>query len=239
MFRSLLVLLLSLSFAHAAEADKTAESIKANLQKNYVQLIGPISQVNKSPMAGLYEVVTGDHIFYTDKSVQYLIDGNMFDLKRRSNITEARSRTLFAIDVSKLPLELALKKVKGDGKRVLITFEDPHCGYCKKLAQELTHIDNVTHYLFMYPIFEGSAELVRDITCSKQPFQAWDDWMLKAIRPTTGSCAAKSEQILALGRKLKVNGTPAIIFTNGVINPGYMPAAQLDEALNKNGSTGF
>ena len=92
MFRTLLLLLLSVSLAHAAETDKTAAAIKDTLQKNYEQLIGPVDQVNKSPIPGLYEVVTGDHIFYTDKTAQYLIDGSMFDLKMRRNLTEARSR---------------------------------------------------------------------------------------------------------------------------------------------------
>lgn len=234
MFRSLLVLLLTLSFAHAAEADKTAESIKANLQKNYEQLIGPVSQVNRTPMAGLYEVVTGDHIFYTDKSVQYLIDGNMFDLKARRNITEARSRTLFAVDFNKLPLDLAIKKVKGDGSRKMAYFTDPNCGYCKKLEHELQDVTNVTLYLFLYPIFDGSAEKVQGVLCSADKVKAWDDMMLNGVTPAAGKCATGTDKVRQLGAKLKVNGTPALIFANGVINPGYMPAAQLEEALNKN-----
>jgi thiol:disulfide interchange protein DsbC len=234
MLRSLLVLLFTISCANAAEADKTTEAIRANLQKNYDQLIGPVSQVNRTPMVGLFEVVTGDHIFYTDSSVQYLIDGNMFDLKRRSNITQARSRTLFAVDFNKLPLDLAVKKVKGDGSRKLAYFTDPNCGYCKKLEHELQDITNVTLYLFLYPIFEGSAEKVQGVLCSADKVKAWDDMMLNGVIPPVGNCQTSTEKIRQLGAKLKVNGTPALIFANGVINPGFMPAAQLDEALNKN-----
>jgi len=160
MFRTLLLLLLTISFAHA-ETDKTAASIKETLKSNYEQLIGPVDQVNKSPIPGLYEVVTGDHIFYTDKSAQYLIDGQMFDLKARKNLTEARARKLFAVDFAALPLDLAIKKVKGDGSRTMAYFTDPNCGYCKKLEQELKNVDNVTLYLFLYPIFDGSAEKVQ------------------------------------------------------------------------------
>src|SRR5512142_764619 len=98
MFRTLLLLLLSVPLAQAAETDKAAAALKDTLKKNYEQLIGPVDQVNKSPIPGLYEVVTGDHIFYTDESGQYLIDGSLFDLKARSNITAARSQQLFAID---------------------------------------------------------------------------------------------------------------------------------------------
>src|SRR5574340_1576518 len=174
MLRTLLLLLLSISFAHAADTDKAA-AIKDTLQKNYEQLIGPVDQVNKSPIPGLYEVVTGDHIFYTDESAQYLIDGQLFDLKARSNVTEARARHLFAIDFSQLPLDLAVKKVKGNGGRKMAYFTDPNCGYCKKLENELQNVSDVTLYLFLYPIFDGSAEKVQGVWCSKDKVKAWDD----------------------------------------------------------------
>lgn len=234
MFKTLLLLLLSISLAHAAETDKTAVSIKVTLQKNYAQLIGPIDQVNKSPIPGLYEVVTGDHIFYTDKTAQYLIDGSMFDLKMRRNLTEARARVLFAVDFNNLPFDLAVKKVKGNGSRKLAYFTDPNCGYCKKLEQELQDVTDVTLYLFLYPIFDGSAEKVQGIWCSSDKAKAWDDLMLKGVQPEAGKCEPPSNKVLALGKKLRVNGTPALIFANGIVNPGYMPAAELEKALDSN-----
>jgi thiol:disulfide interchange protein DsbC len=234
MFRTLLLLLLSISLAHAAETDKTAAALKETLQKNYAQLIGPVDQVNKSPIPGLYEVVTGDHIFYTDERAQYLIDGQLFDLKARRNLTEARARQLFAIDFSKLPLDLAMKKVKGNGSRKMAYFTDPNCGYCKKLEHELQSVNDVTLYLFLYPIFEGSAEKVQAIWCSKDKVKTWDDLMLRGVQPPAGKCDVPSARVLELGKKLHVNGTPALIFANGVINPGYMPAADLNKALDSN-----
>ena len=230
MFRILLLLLLSVSLAHAAESDHAA-TIKDTLQKNYGQLIGPVDQVNKSPIPGLYEVVTGDHIYYTDESVQYLIDGSLFDLKARSNLTEARSRTLFAVDFDKLPLELAVKKVKGKGTRKMAYFTDPNCGYCKKLEQELKSIDDVTLYIFLYPIFQGSEEKTQAVWCSKDRVKAWSDLMLDGIQPAAGKCDTPTVQVKQLGAKLKVNGTPALIFTDGVLVPGFLPAAQLEQAL--------
>lgn len=233
MFRTLLLVLLSISIAHAAEADPTV-AVKDALQKNYEQLLGPITQVNKSPIPGLYEVVTGDHLFYTDESVQYLIDGSMFDLKARRNLTEARSRQLFAIDFSKLPLDLAVKKVKGNGKRKLAYFTDPNCGWCKKLEHELQNVTDVTLYLFISTHIGGadSAEKAQAIWCSKDKVKAWDDLMLRGVQPPAGKCDTPTAKIMELGTKLKVNGTPALIFADGVINPGYMPAAQLEQALN-------
>ncbi len=231
MFRTLLLLLLATSLAHAAD-DKSA-AVKDAL-KAYQQLIGPVDQVNPSPVSGLYEVVTGDHIFYTDEKAEILIDGQMFDLNARRNLTEARARKLFAVEFDKLPLKLAMKKVKGDGSRKLAYFTDPNCGYCKKLEQELKNIDNVTLYLFMYPIFNGSAEKVQAVLCSKDPVKTWDRLMQDNVQPKPATCKLPTEEVMALGRKLKVNGTPALIFANGVMNPGYMPAEQLERALNEN-----
>jgi thiol:disulfide interchange protein DsbC len=235
MFKTLALLLLSISLAHAAETDKTAAAIKDTLQKNYEQLIGPVNQVNKSPISGLYEVITGDHIFYTDKTAQYLIDGSMFDLKARRNLTEARARVLFAVDFSKLPLELAVKRVKGNGSRKMAYFADPNCGYCKKLEHELQSVNDVTLYLFLYPIFDGSAEKVQNIWCSADRAKSWEDLMLNGVQPPTAAkCDTPTDKVMALGRHLKVNGTPALIFANGVVNPGYLPAAELEKALDSN-----
>ncbi|HLP97964.1 MAG TPA: DsbC family protein [Sideroxyarcus sp.] len=233
MFRTLLLLLLSVSLAHAAGTDHSA-AVKDTLKKNYEQLIGPVDQVNPSPVPGLYEVVTGDHIFYTDETAQYLIDGSLFDLKARRNITAARSQQLFAIDFDKLPLELAVKKVKGDGSRKMAYFTDPNCGYCKKLEHELQSVNNVTLYLFLYPIFDGSAEKVRGVWCSKDKVKAWDNLMLNGVQPAAGKCDVPTAKVLELGHKHKVNGTPALVFENGIINPGYMPAAELNKALDAN-----
>ena len=231
MFRTLLLLLLSasLSLVQAAESDKSA-TIKNTLQKNYEQLIGPVDEVNPSPIPGLYEVVAGYQIFYTDENAQYLIEGNLIDLKVRRNLTEARSRQLLSID--KLPLELAVKKVKGKGTRKMAYFTDPNCGYCRKLEQELKNIDDVTLYIFLYPIFQGSEEKVQAVWCSKDRVKAWSDLMLNDIQPAAGKCDTPTAQVKQLGAKLKVNGTPALIFADGVLVPGFLPAAQLEQALN-------
>lgn len=221
----MLLLAASISCAYAGEAE-----IKSTLQKKIPQ-IGQINHVAKSPVPGLYEVVTQDHLFYTDEKGQFLIDGALFDLKTMRNITEERSRKLFAIDFNKLPLELAVKKVIGNGERKLAIFTDPNCGFCKKLEKELKQIDNVTLYQFMYPVFQGSDEKVHAVWCSKDRVKAWDDLMQNDITPPAGTCEAPTAKVLALGRKLKVNGTPALIFSDGTVNPGYLPAAELEKAL--------
>lgn len=213
-------------FAYSGEED-----IRKSLHSKFPQM-GEIKHLVKTPYSGLYEIVIGDQLLYTDDKGLYLIEGNVIDTTSRRNLSEERRRQLFAVDFSKLPMELALVKVKGNGKRKLAYFTDPNCGYCKKLEQELKQISDVTLYLFLYPIFNGSEEKVQSVWCSKDKIKAWDDLMLNGASLPAGKCNAPIAKIRELGRKHRVSGTPALIFGDGVMVPGYMPAADLEEALN-------
>jgi len=213
------------SFAHADEA-----TIKNALQTK-IPKIGQINQVNKTPVPGLYEVVTEESLFYTDENAQFIINGAIYDLHSNRNLTDERARQFFALDFNTLPFELAVKKVKGKGERKLAIFTDPNCGFCKRLEQDLLKVDNITIYQFMYPLFPGSKEKVSGVWCSKDKVKAWDDLMQKGIVPPEGKCSTPTEKVLALGKKLKANGTPTLIFADGSINPGYLPAAELEKAF--------
>ena len=227
--KKLLALLLftALSTAHAGEAE-----IRQSLQSKFPN-IGKLEHIVKTPYSGLYEVVVGDQLVYTDDQGLYLFDGNIIDTKTRTDLSEQRRHQLFAIEFDKLPLDLAVKRVKGNGQRKMAYFTDPNCGFCKKLEKELTHVSNVTLYLFMYPIFPGSDEIVRNVRCSKDPIKAWDEQMLKGNLPASASCKVPTDKIIALARKLKVNGTPNLIFADGTQIPGYLPAEELEKHLNQ------
>lgn len=192
--------------------------------------LGKLEHVVKTPYAGLYEIMVGDKVLYTDDQGLYLVDGSIIDVKTRTDLTEQRRRQLFNFD--KLPLELALKRVKGNGKRRLAYFTDPQCGYCRKLEKELSKVSDVTLYVFMYPIFPGSEEIVRNVRCAKDPVKAWDDWMLKNIQPLTAVCKTVSDKVVAFGHERQVNGTPNLIFADGTQVPGYLPADELEKRLN-------
>ncbi|MFY9261025.1 MAG: DsbC family protein [Gallionella sp.] len=221
-----LLLLCLLNTAHAAETE-----IRQSLQSKFPN-IGKIEHVVKTSYAGLYEVVIGDQLLYTDEQGLYLFDGSIVDVKTRTNLTEKRSQVLFAIDFDKLPLEWAVKKVKGNGKRKMAYFTDPNCGYCKKLEKELSQVTDVTLYVFLYPIFQGSDEIVRNVHCAKNPIKAWDDLMLNGVVPADANCKVPTDKVVALGKKMRVNGTPNLIFGNGLQVPGYLSAADIEANLN-------
>jgi thiol:disulfide interchange protein DsbC len=196
---------------------------------------GPkVESVRKLGVLGLYEVQLDGELVYTDEKVTHVILGDIIDAKTRKNLTDERKQKLSQIKFSDLPLDLAVKQVKGNGKRVLATFEDPNCSYCKKLAKELQGVSDVTIYTFLYPILSpDSSEKAKNIWCATDRAKAWNDFMINNQSPVNGTCDHPTEKIVAFGRKLNIRGTPTMFFADGSRVPGYMPTATLEKALDK------
>jgi thiol:disulfide interchange protein DsbC len=224
-----LVFFALLSSAYAGEAE-----IRKSIQSKFPN-IGKLDHIVKTPYAGLYEIVIDGQLLYTDEKGLYLFDGSIIDIKDRRNLSDERRKKLFAINFDKLPLDLAVKKVKGNGTRKMAYFTDPNCSFCKRLEKELAKISDVTLYLFMYPIFPNSGEIVRNVRCAKDPVKAWDDLMLNGVAPESANCETSTEKVLALGKELHVNGTPNLIFGNGANSPGYLPAEEIEKNLSDTG----
>ncbi|MES2531427.1 MAG: DsbC family protein [Pseudomonadota bacterium] len=223
--------------AVAAGAAFAASAGEAEIRKNLAAQIpqfAKIDEVSKAPMPGLYEVrINGTEIYYTDEQGNYLLQGNLIDVKARKNLTEERTDKLTAIDFDKLPVKDAFKIVRGNGKRQLAVFEDPNCGYCKQFERELATVDNVTIHLFLYPVLgPDSVVKSRNIWCAKDKGKAWTDWMTKGTMPATAECdTAALQRNREFGQRYNITGTPTLIFTNGTRTPGAIPAAQVEKQL--------
>lgn len=206
------------------------------IQKNLEQTFGlQIESVEKTPYANLYEVVTSETILYTDDKASFLMAGSLIDAKTREDLTEKSLKKLAAADFKKLPLDKAIKTVYGKGERQVITFEDPNCGYCKKLYHELATLDNVTVYTFLVPILgKDSVKKVSNIWCAKDRSAAWKAWMQDNVKPVDASCDDEpTAEVMSYARKLQVRGTPMILMANGERMNGYAQALVIEEALNK------
>ena len=211
---------------------------EADIRKGMEAKLGTkVESVTKSGYMGLYEVYADGNVLYTDeKMTAIMVGAQLIDAKTMKNVTEERMKKLSAIKFSELPLERAIKQVKGDGRRVLATFEDPNCGYCKRLAKDLQKLDNVTVYTFLYPILsEDSVRKSRQIWCASDRAKAWSDWMVEG-RALNGkedcgvSAIARNQE---LGRRLNITGTPTIFFVDGERVPGAMPLARIEQKLNQ------
>jgi thiol:disulfide interchange protein DsbC len=193
-----------------------------------------ITSVTRTPYSGLYEVRVGGDIFYTDAQAKYLFVGRILDANTTEDYTKARVDEINKIKFSDLPLESAIKTVKGNGKRVIAVFEDPNCGYCKRFRQNLKDVDNVTVYTFLYNILSpDSADKSKNIWCAPDRAKAWDDWMLngKAAPAAPAACTTPNDKIFALGRNMRITGTPTIFFADGSRIPGAVDARALEEKL--------
>ncbi|MCX8017068.1 MAG: DsbC family protein [Rhodocyclaceae bacterium] len=211
---------------------------EANVKKGVEAWLGSngpkVEAVRKLGALDLYEVQVEGELIYTDEKVSHVILGDIIDVKARRNLTEERKQKLSQIKLSDLPLDLAVKQVKGNGKRTLVTFEDPNCSYCRKLAKELQGVSNVTIYTFLYPILSAdSGEKAKNLWCAADRAKAWNELMIDGKAPATANCEHPTEQVSALGRRLNIRGTPTLFFADGSRVPGYMPVAQLEKALDK------
>jgi len=232
MARMLWTLLATLAVSHAALAQE------AVIRKTIAERLPDfpkIDEVTKTPIPGLYELRVGTDIFYSDEQGNHLIEGQMIDTKARTNLTANRIDKLTAINFADLPLKDAVVWKNGTGARKMAVFADPNCGYCKRFEKDLQKVKDVTVYTFLYPILGGdSPDKSRDIWCAKDKAKVWLDWMLRDVAPTRtmGECDSSAiQRNSAMGRKYRVNGTPAVIFEDGKRIPGAMSLEQIEKQL--------
>jgi thiol:disulfide interchange protein DsbC len=234
MLKKLLGLFISTFLMSCAYADDVA--LKKAIETAYPNM--QVDSVKKTSFGGLYEVYMGGQIIYTDEKFSFLIvEGKLIETKTKRNVTGERMEDLTRVDFSTLPLDQAVKVVRGNGSRKLVVFSDPDCPFCKRLEQrELAAITDITVYTFLYPLEQlhpDAAEKSKAIWCSADRAKSWMDWVLKnqLVKGTT-SCDTPLESLAQLGRKLGVTSTPTLIFADGKRMLGAYPAAEIEKALN-------
>ncbi|MDX9706068.1 MAG: DsbC family protein [Azospira sp.] len=236
MLKKLLSSLIGLSLGAGALADE------ASVKRNFEAKFGVKAEsVVKAGYLGLYEIYADGQIIYGDEKGSAFILGPLIDGKTMKNVSQERMNRLSAIKWNDLPLDQAIRQVRGDGRRVLATFEDPNCGYCKRLAKDLLKLDNVTVYVFLYPILSpDSVDKSKRIWCADDRAKAWNDWMVDGRTPAgrndcDTSAIARNQEF---GRKLNINGTPTLFFADGERIPGAVPLARIEEKLSQTAGNG-
>lgn len=204
-----------------------------------------VEGIRPAPVAGMYEVHfqsrEGPRIVYTDEKAEHIFVGELYDARVDRNLTEERMRRLQAIDFASLPLDLAVKVRRGNGRRVLAVFSDPYCPACRQFEQILAQVDDITVYYFMYPVIRPElSDHSKSVWCSADRAKAW---IALATRPKAQPPAAKPdcdtpvERVLELGRSLGVNSTPTLFFVTGERVRGGLRApelvAQLEDASQR------
>ena len=223
--------LLSVVLTLFAVSSFSQESIKQELAKKYPEV--KVERITKTAYGNLYEIFSGGEIFYTDDKATFLLLGNLIDTSTKINISEARLQKLNVVNFNDLPFDQAIKLVRGNGSRRMAIFEDPNCGYCKKFEQDVNALDNITAYIFVYPILaQDSVEKSKAVWCSTDRLKAWQDLMLREKPPTAkGTCDNPVDKVLALGRKMNVTGTPTTFFEDGERISGALQKDKIEAKL--------
>ena len=219
--------------AAAPVQDEETTAVRKALEQKFPG--AQISNVGKTAYMGLYEAMLDDTLVYTDPKAAYLFVGSMYDTATKQNLTEARSRKLNRVALDKLPMDLAFKRVKGDGSRKLIIFSDADCPFCHRLEKEMAGLDNVTIYTFLFPIDQlhpDAARKSKQIWCAADKAKAWNDFFASGKLPDNkGDCGDPVAKTQALGNSLRINATPTLVFADGTMIPGALPLPQLEKEM--------
>lgn len=233
MLRTITATLLVMTGLAAGPAHASEAAIRQAFQSRIPEVT--VESVGKTPMPGLYEIIADGHIFYVDEKVNFVIRGTLFDARTPTmrNVTLARNSELAAQALSKSH-DNAIKRVRGNGKRVIYTFEDPNCGYCKRQQQELIKLNDVTIYTFLWPILSpDSVEKSRAIWCNKDRAKAWEDLMLRGVAPQQNGakCDTPIEKNMEMARRFGAQGTPAVFLADGRMLGGFVTADKIEEGF--------
>jgi len=213
--------------------DGTTAALKATLQQRFPDV--KVEAIEPGPLPGLYSVFTGDHVVYTDQTGDHLIFGKIVDTRTRRDLTTDLLEAHQSIDFHKLPLERAIRIVKGNGSRHIAVFEDPDCPYCRQLEQALRSVDDVTEYVFLYPlenVHPGATEHARAIWCAPDRSTAWTAWMSDRKPPAAGPCSGEPlAEIRTLAQSLRVESTPTLFLESGRRVGGARSAEELQDLL--------
>jgi thiol:disulfide interchange protein DsbC len=222
-------LILSIEMVNA----QSEQQIRSELQKK-IGSNTKIKSVSLSPIPGVYEVLVGNDIFYTDVNSKYLIQGEIIEIATGKNITEQKQADLNRIKWSELNPANALKVVRGNGSRQLAVFSDPNCGYCKRLDKSLQQLDNVTIFTYLIPILSpDSTQKSKQIWCSADSQKTYIDWMINGVIPSGKSdCTTPLDKNMTFAKTYGITGTPTIFFTDGSRFPGAVQISDIEKKFS-------
>lgn len=229
-----LLIAVLIALSKVAVAQEYSELRKTLTERMPDVTIGQIRQLTDVPL--LEVQANGNAVFYTNEKGTYAFFGNLVDIVARTNLTDVRKRELLTVDFSSLPLDKAIKTVRGNGDRKLAVFSDPDCPYCKQLEQELAKLTNVTIYTFLYPIASIHPDAPRKsrlIWCAEDRVKAWENFMLNSQLPDGAAvdCEAPLGVVEEIARKSWITGTPGMVFENDQLVPGVVAHAQIEQLL--------
>jgi len=215
----------------AAAGERPHASLHEAIVKTTAGIVTP-DEIRATPVAGLFEVRVGNELLYVDATGRYaLLQGHLIDLATRADLTQARLDSLRAVRFEDLPLQHAVKIVRGKGTQVVALFEDPECGFCQRVHRLLDAQPDVTIYAFPYPS-PASRARAEGALCAQDPAQAWNRLMTRGEDSGAGSCATSIDAVIDWAHAQGIHSTPALYFADGTRLDGAPPPQELLDRLN-------
>lgn len=206
--------------AQPSEALKEAgDNFKARYPKTRV------NSFRLTPIPGIFEASVGKEVAYFDKSARFIFSGRILDMEKGQDLTQDRLQEIRRIDFDKLPLDLAVKTVKGNGSKRLAVFTDVDCPYSRKLSKTLEQLEDVTIYTFLFPltsIHPEAAGKSAKVWCALDSEKALDKALkgesVQAV-PQNPLCSAPVDTVIQLAAEHGIGGTPTIINGRETVPP--------------------
>jgi thiol:disulfide interchange protein DsbC len=203
-----------LFFVFSCYGNIGAETIEETLKKTFPGIT--FDSVRPTDIKGLYEIVSGHEIIYFVADPGYLIVGDIIG-KGGWSVTELRKSELVAESTKNLPLDKAIKT--GSGKNTIIEFTDPDCGYCRNASSILGQRQDVTRYIFFFPLpsHHDAENKIKYIFCAADRVNAYEEAMKGKLDDQKYEICSKPEasELLKIhkevGQNLGVKGTPFFI----------------------------
>ncbi len=172
----------------AVISEAEAQAVRQRLQEGF--RASP-SQISRTAF-GWYEVLVNGELLYLDPQLNYVFTGSVLDARTRANVTQSRRDELLRVDFAKLPLEHAVALTFGNGSRRFASFEDPNCGFCRKLHQDIKGLQDATLYVFVMPsLSPDSREKARAIWCAADRAASWNGLVMENRAAALGEDTAE------------------------------------------------
>jgi thiol:disulfide interchange protein DsbC len=225
-----------LAGAPMAWADDMSDKIRTRFQ---TLLPGQeVSSIEKAPVEGFYEVIVGSEVMYMSVDAKHLFfNGSLYDLSDGVvNLTEERRNGLRREAIAAIGEDSMISFGPADAQDTITVFTDIDCGYCRRLHNEIEKYNAAgirVRYLFFPRSGPGTDSFRKAVSvwCADDRREA----MTAAKRGDdveARDCENPVGDQYNLGRELGVSGTPALLFDNGELVPGYVPADRLKPMLD-------
>jgi thiol:disulfide interchange protein DsbC len=196
------------------------------------------SDVSSSPIPGLYEVTMGGLVAYVSEDGKFLVSGDVYDLASQTNLTAERRSSARAKALAAVREEDMIIFSPPNPKMTVTVFTDVDCGYCRKFHSQIAEY-NKAGIRVRYMSYPRTGPGTSSWAKSESVWCAADrkDALTRAKRDeavksrSCGDALIKSQY--ELGDDLGVEGTPAIFTTSGDYVGGYLPPAQLVQAIQQ------